>query len=105
MQESITNSADGMLLSSPDSLVVSITKNQGFDGDQQPNAATVAFVIDGLDLLKFTYKVRSMFRFTFYYLLAPFFDSTFIYTCIGCDRSLGRLNLLLTQRLLRSITK
>ncbi|XP_062158934.1 uncharacterized protein LOC133866426 isoform X3 [Alnus glutinosa] len=67
LQESITNSADGMLLSSPDSLVVSITKNQGFDGDQQPNAATVAstprksrthnFGIDGLDLMKFTYKV------------------------------------------------
>ncbi|XP_059453024.1 uncharacterized protein LOC132183672 isoform X2 [Corylus avellana] len=67
LQESITNSADGMLLSSPDSLVVSITKNQGFDGDQQPNAATVAstphksrthnFGIDGLDLLKFTYRV------------------------------------------------
>lgn len=115
MQESITNSADGLLLSSPDSLVVSITKNQGFDGDQQPNAATIAstprksrtnnFGIDGLDLLKFTYKVRSMFRFTFYYLSTPFFESTFMCTCIGCDRSLGRLNLLLTQRLLRSITK
>jgi len=64
MQESIRNSADGMLLS-PDSLVVYIAKNQGFDGD--PSLATVAspprknrvhsFGIDGLDLLKFTYKV------------------------------------------------
>ncbi|XP_059432083.1 uncharacterized protein LOC132165504 isoform X2 [Corylus avellana] len=67
LQESIRNSADGMLLSAPDSLVVSITKNQGINGDQQPNAATVSptprksrthnFGIDGLDLLKFTYKV------------------------------------------------
>lgn len=66
LQESIRNSADGMLLS-PDSLVVYIAKNQGFDGDQQPSLATVAspprknrvhsFGIDGLDLLKFTYKV------------------------------------------------
>ena len=66
MQESIRNSADGMLLS-PDSLVVYIAKNQGFDGDQQPSSATAAspprknrvhsFGIDGLDLLKFTYKV------------------------------------------------
>jgi gamma-tubulin complex component 5 len=83
MQESIRNSADGMLLSAPDSLVVSITKNQGVNGDQQPNAATVSstprksrthnFGIDGLDLLKFTYKVCSMVRFTFYYLSTPFF--------------------------------
>lgn len=67
LQESIRNSADGMLLSAPDSLVVSIAKNQAFDGDQQPNSATVvstprknrvhSFGIDGLDLLKFTYKV------------------------------------------------
>ncbi|KAJ6317106.1 hypothetical protein OIU78_020228 [Salix suchowensis] len=43
LQESIRNSADGTLLSAPDSLVVSITKNHGFD--------------NGLDSLKFTYKV------------------------------------------------
>ncbi|XP_044510973.1 gamma-tubulin complex component 5 isoform X3 [Mangifera indica] len=67
LQESIRNSADGMLLSAPDSLVVSIAKNHGFDGDEQLN--TVNFTstphksharssgIDGLDLLKFTYKV------------------------------------------------
>ena len=115
MQESIRNSADGMLLSAPDSLVVSIGKNQAFDGDQQPNSATVvstprknrvhSFGIDGLDILKFTYKVCSMFGFTFYYLSTSFYESTFTCTCIGCYRSLGRLNLLLTQRLLRSITK
>ncbi|TXG52340.1 hypothetical protein EZV62_021509 [Acer yangbiense] len=65
--ESIRNSADGMLLSAPDSLEVSITKNQGSDGDEQPTAVNLAstprkshtrsFGIDGLDLLKFTYKV------------------------------------------------
>ncbi|KAG2663791.1 hypothetical protein I3760_16G049400 [Carya illinoinensis] len=66
LQKSIRNSADGMLLSAPDALVVSIAKTQGVDGDQ-PNIITVAstprksrvhsFGIDGLDLLKFTYKV------------------------------------------------
>ncbi|GFY86897.1 hypothetical protein Acr_05g0005360 [Actinidia rufa] len=39
--ESIANSVDGMLLSAPDSLVVSITKNHGFSGDEQHNAATL----------------------------------------------------------------
>ncbi|GFY86900.1 Spc97 / Spc98 family of spindle pole body (SBP) component [Actinidia rufa] len=67
LQESIANSADGMLLSAPDSLVVSITKNHGFSGDEQHNAATLvttprksrgkSFGIDGLDSLIFTYKV------------------------------------------------
>ncbi|XP_038704303.1 gamma-tubulin complex component 5-like isoform X2 [Tripterygium wilfordii] len=66
LQESIRNSADEMLLSAPDSLVVSITKNNAFDGDEQPVVATLStplkiraqiFGIDGLDSLKFTYKV------------------------------------------------
>lgn len=67
LQESIANSADGMLLSGPDSLVVSFTKNHGLSGDEQHNAATLvstprksrgkSFGIDGLDSLKFTYKV------------------------------------------------
>ncbi|XP_059634056.1 uncharacterized protein LOC132276584 isoform X2 [Cornus florida] len=66
LQESIRNSADGMLLSAPDSLVVSITKNHGFGGDEQHNTAILVsnhksrgqgFGIDGLDSLKFTYKV------------------------------------------------
>ncbi|KAB1220394.1 Gamma-tubulin complex component 5 [Morella rubra] len=67
LQESIRNSADRMILSAPDALVVSISKDQVFEGDQQPNVATVASTpcknrvhnlgIDGLDLLKFTYKV------------------------------------------------
>ncbi|KAL6995576.1 hypothetical protein U1Q18_005711 [Sarracenia purpurea var. burkii] len=67
LQESIGNSADGMLLGAPDSLVVSITKNNGSSGDEQHKAATLvstprkgrgkSFGIDGLDSLKFTYKV------------------------------------------------
>ncbi|XP_042508368.1 gamma-tubulin complex component 5-like [Macadamia integrifolia] len=67
LQESIRNSADGMLLSAPDSLVVSITKHHVSSGDAQHNAATLVstphkgrnqlFGVDALDLLKFTYKV------------------------------------------------
>lgn len=67
LQESIRNSADGMLLRAPDSLVVSIIKGEGLDTEEQPNIAPVpttprksrghGFGIDGLDLLKFTYKV------------------------------------------------
>ncbi|XP_015582101.1 gamma-tubulin complex component 5 isoform X2 [Ricinus communis] len=67
LQESIRNSADSMLLSAPDSLFVSITKSQGFDGDELPSTPTLtstprqsrshSFGIDGLDSLKFTYKV------------------------------------------------
>ncbi|MED6222329.1 hypothetical protein PIB30_063301 [Stylosanthes scabra] len=66
LQESISNSADCMLLSTPDSLVVSITKN--VDQDEQALTAGVlpstphnshvnSFGIDDLDMLKFTYKV------------------------------------------------
>ncbi|GMP45185.1 hypothetical protein CsSME_00013788 [Camellia sinensis var. sinensis] len=50
-----------------DSLVVSFTKNHGLSGDEQHNASTLvstprksrgkSFGIDGLDSLKFTYKV------------------------------------------------
>lgn len=56
-----------MLLRAPDSLVVSIIKGEGLDTEEQPNIAPVpttprksrghGFGIDGLDLLKFTYKV------------------------------------------------
>lgn len=55
-----------MLLSAPDSLVVSITKNLSIDTDEQPVTAGVStprkirvnsYGIDGLDMLKFTYKV------------------------------------------------
>ncbi|KAK7283318.1 hypothetical protein RIF29_12752 [Crotalaria pallida] len=67
LQESIRNSADCMLLSAPDSLTVSITKNV-VDSDEQAITAGVvlstprkshvhSFGIDGLDMLKFTYKV------------------------------------------------
>ncbi|KAK7410013.1 hypothetical protein VNO78_00477 [Psophocarpus tetragonolobus] len=67
LQESIRNSADCMLLSAPDSLVVSITKNL-VDSDEEAITAGVvsstprqsnvnSFGINGLDMLKFTYKV------------------------------------------------
>ena len=65
LQESIRNSADSVLLSAPDSLLVSLTKNPS--GNEQSNAGALpstpnrnranVFGIDGLDLLKFTYKV------------------------------------------------
>ncbi|GLT50023.1 hypothetical protein SLA2020_235370 [Shorea laevis] len=67
LQESIRNSADSMLVSSPDSLVVSITSNSGFDGQDQTSTVALAstphkghshsFGIDCLDSLKFSYKV------------------------------------------------
>lgn len=67
VQESIRNSADSVLLSAPDSLIVSLTKNQCSISTEQLNSATIPttphgthakiFGIDGLDLLKFTYKV------------------------------------------------
>lgn len=67
IQESIRNSADGKLLSAPDSLEVLITESHGSNSDEQPSMANLAstprkshphsFGIDGLDLLKFTYKV------------------------------------------------
>ncbi|PIA52322.1 hypothetical protein AQUCO_01000292v1 [Aquilegia coerulea] len=67
LQESIRNSADGILLSAPDSLVVSITKQHDSEGNGQYNPASPLssnlkgrnhhFGIDVLDMLKFTYKV------------------------------------------------
>ncbi|KDP33175.1 hypothetical protein JCGZ_13440 [Jatropha curcas] len=67
LQESIRNSADSMLLSAPDSLFVSIIKNHGLESDELPSTPNLAstprkirphsFGIDGLDSLKFTYKV------------------------------------------------
>ncbi|KMT17496.1 hypothetical protein BVRB_2g037780 [Beta vulgaris subsp. vulgaris] len=67
LQESIRNSADAMLLTAPDSLVVSIIKPHGLDGSDQLNAAAVASTprkghehisgVNGLDVLNFTYKV------------------------------------------------
>ncbi|GMH04061.1 hypothetical protein Nepgr_005900 [Nepenthes gracilis] len=58
LQESIRNSADCMLLSAPDSLVVSISKLHGFDGSYQPHKShDHSLGIHGLDALNFTYKV------------------------------------------------
>lgn len=64
LQESIRNSADGMLLSSADSLVVSITKPHASDDERTVASLSTprkgrsySFGIDALDMLKFTYKV------------------------------------------------
>ncbi|KAK1267948.1 hypothetical protein QJS04_geneDACA006532 [Acorus gramineus] len=63
LQESIRNSADGMLLGSPDSLVVTIAKNEASDehSTKQISGPHVVhyqqFGIDALDMLSFTYKV------------------------------------------------
>ncbi|KAM6544138.1 hypothetical protein CsatB_008585 [Cannabis sativa] len=67
LQESIRNSADSVLLSAPDSLIVSLTKHQGVIGNEQSSTGSRPstphrshahiFGIDGLDLLKFSYKV------------------------------------------------
>lgn len=67
LQESIRNSADGMLLSAPDSLVLSITKQDAADGDDKNTNFSHAsnnlkgrnqfFGIDALDMLSFSYKV------------------------------------------------
>ncbi|XP_048428633.1 spindle pole body component 97-like, partial [Pyrus x bretschneideri] len=61
------NSADGVLLSFPDSLIVSLTKNHDLNGNEQPKMASLpstphksrvqSFGMDGLDQLNFTYKV------------------------------------------------
>lgn len=76
LQESIRNSSDGMLLSAPDSLVVSIAKSHVLSANEQPNMSSLpstprksrayTFGIDGLDLLKFTYKVCSSLITTFH---------------------------------------
>lgn len=66
LQESIRNSADCMLLSAPDSLVVSITKNiVESDGEASTSGSVLGthksrvnnLGMNGLDMLKFTYKV------------------------------------------------
>ncbi|KAI4389907.1 hypothetical protein MLD38_002076 [Melastoma candidum] len=66
LQESIRNSADGNLLSAPDSLIVNLNKNEGVSGHAQHSSTVIAsttrkglqvFGAAGLDSLKFTYKV------------------------------------------------
>ncbi|CAI9116605.1 OLC1v1017798C1 [Oldenlandia corymbosa var. corymbosa] len=67
LQESVRNSADGSLLSSPDSLVVSVSKSVDKSEDEQYGAAVPASTprrsrlqtagIDVLQSLTFTYKV------------------------------------------------
>ncbi|XP_016481512.1 uncharacterized protein LOC107802509 isoform X1 [Nicotiana tabacum] len=67
LQESIRYSADATLLSSPDSLIVSVTRNNATSDDDQHGMPVPTstprksrgqnFGIDGLDTLMFTYKV------------------------------------------------
>lgn len=63
IQESIRNSADGMLLTTADSLVVTIAKPHASDEEQTATSVSTprkgrahSFGIDALDTLKFTYK-------------------------------------------------
>jgi len=61
VQESIRNSADKMLLTAPDSLVVSLAKHDTHNGEEGPSTSkkgrALGFGIDALDMLNFTYKV------------------------------------------------
>ena len=60
VQESIRNSADKMLLTAPDSLVVSLAKHDTHNGEEGPTSKkgrAHGFGIDALDMLNFTYKV------------------------------------------------
>lgn len=61
LQESIRNSADKMLLTAPDSLVVSLAKYDTHNGEEglstSKKGRALGFGIDALDMLNFTYKV------------------------------------------------
>lgn len=63
LQESIRYSADKMLLTAPDSLVVSLAKHDTrYDEESAPTSRkgrAQGFGIDALDALNFTYKVFS----------------------------------------------
>ncbi|XP_022681154.1 gamma-tubulin complex component 5 isoform X3 [Setaria italica] len=58
LQESLRNSADKMLLTAPDSLVVSLATHNGEEGaSTSKKGRALGFGIDALDMLNFTYKV------------------------------------------------
>ncbi|KAG2630481.1 gamma-tubulin complex component 5-like isoform X2 [Panicum virgatum] len=58
LQESIRNSADKMLLTAPDSLIVSLATNNSDEGaSASKKGRALGFGIDALDMLNFTYKV------------------------------------------------
>ncbi|CAA0806250.1 Spc97 / Spc98 family of spindle pole body (SBP) component [Striga hermonthica] len=69
LQESIRNSADNVLLNTPDSLVVSVNKNVDFSEDEPVNQSVPvstprkgraqSYSMDVLDSLQFTYKACS----------------------------------------------
>ncbi|GJM95261.1 hypothetical protein PR202_ga11973 [Eleusine coracana subsp. coracana] len=61
LQESIRNSADKMLLTAPDSLVVTLAKHDTHNHEESVSTSrkgrALGFGIDALDVLNFTYKV------------------------------------------------
>jgi gamma-tubulin complex component 5 len=61
LQESIRNSADKMLLTAPDSLVVSLAKHDTRNDEETTSISrkgrAQGFGIEALDVLNFTYKV------------------------------------------------
>ncbi|TVU49314.1 hypothetical protein EJB05_00622 [Eragrostis curvula] len=57
LQESIRNSADKMLLTAPDSLVVALGKHDDESASTSKKVRALGFGIDALDVLNFTYKV------------------------------------------------
>lgn len=89
VQESIRNSADKMLLTAPDSLVVSLAKHDMHNGEEGPSTSkkgrALGFGIDALDMLNFTYKVCIKQE----QALSAFFSFVFIY--FGNGRCLGLL--------------
>jgi hypothetical protein len=89
MQESIRNSADKMLLTAPDSLVVSLAKHDTHNGEEGPSTSkkgrALGFGIDALDMLNFTYKVCTKQE----QALSEFFSCILIY--FGNGRCLGLL--------------
>ena len=83
MQESIRNSADKMLLTAPDSLIVSLATNNSDEGaSTSKKGRAVGFGIDALDMLNFTYKVCTNEK-----KLCLFSCCVFMYFCNG--RCLG----------------
>lgn len=111
-----------MLLSAPDSLVVSITKNH-VDSDEEASTAGVvlstppqshvnSFGINGLDMLKFTYKVILQLIYCAFLTEFLFKNMSFVtknykwvYRKFGIGRFLGLLNSLQILRQLRSTTR
>lgn len=108
IQESIRYSADATLLSTPDSLVVSVTRNTATTEDDQRDMPLPIstprksrgqnFGIDGLDSLMFTYKVCNLFSGALGCLIYGVLQPCHIVLMLKCSRFLGPLSLLLIQK-------